>query len=612
MLPFLFLLGKKDLFAFYHIVVYPLRVMWKQAQETFIANWPYIVSLFLLLAGTALAIVTIAVSSSKHKKFVEELERTMDSSRIFIIDIRSQMVRDFVVTAPHAITNPYPLADFYHQFPPSEQKRVIQWVNAVSDPETSAPDYLETDTSAGSSKTKTYFSMLQVDSFDPEQGILHLRSYLLKSMETNQANSRKPKNRGLASMKQYQLGLKNGSKRKGATLVFHFAYRRIQDKDKPLNPLVMKQVQNAVSPLVTSRRIMMQIDGNEFIIADFHIPGMPDGLHLAKDCVDAIRRYLAINGYATKIDFRVALVEHRLFPTKDDAAILEEGKRSVSIAFSNPAPIYFYEKGKESFRNDPESNDSYRTEVERIIHDNKIRTRFRPIYSVQEEKVFGYLMKSEPINTYFDSMDDLHDYAARTGDDHDLFATIARNSVPVFVNEVKDPDSLLFYNVRVEDRDFMLSVFARLKAAKSTHIVFLFKESDIRAHFDSNHPEDIVSDMKQIKAKGFHVGLLLEEGELGLPASTYSAYDYFVCSFRFAGIATNMDAKIRSKLHSLVEKLLRYNKPIIASDIEGWDAIEIIVRSGLKYISSEFFAPYDPMLNPIPNKSMKKVRDMRR
>ena len=73
-----------------------------------------------------------------------------------------------------------------------------------------------------------------------------------------------------------------------------------------------------------------------------------------------------------------------------------------------------------------------------------------------------------------------------------------------------------------------------------------------------------------------------------------------------------MDAKIRSKLHSLVEKLLRYNKPIIASDIEGWDAIEIIVRSGLKYISSEFFAPYDPMLNPIPNKSMKKVRDMRR
>ena len=80
--------------------------MWKQVQETFIANWPYIVSLFLLLAGTALAIVTIAVSSSKHKKFVEELERTMDSSRIFIIDIRSQMVRDFVVTAPHAITNP--------------------------------------------------------------------------------------------------------------------------------------------------------------------------------------------------------------------------------------------------------------------------------------------------------------------------------------------------------------------------------------------------------------------------------------------------------------------------------------------------------------------------
>ena len=38
----------------------------------------------------------------------------------------------------------------------------------------------------------------------------------------------------------------------------------------------------------------------------------------------------------------------------------------------------------------------------------------------------------------------------------------------------------------------------------------------------------------------------------------------------------------------------------------------ILDMAGLKYISSEFFAHYDPMLNPIPNKSMKKVRDMRR
>ena len=60
-----------------------------------------------------------------------------------------------------------------------------------------------------------------------------------------------------------------------------------------------------------------------------------------------------------------------------------------------------------------------------------------------------------------------------------------------------------------------------------------------------------------------------------------------------------MDARIRSKL------------PIIASDMEDWYAIEIIVRSGLDYISSDAFAPYELMLNPPPAKSVKKIRDMK-
>ena len=73
-----------------------------------------------------------------------------------------------------------------------------------------------------------------------------------------------------------------------------------------------------------------------------------------------------------------------------------------------------------------------------------------------------------------------------------------------------------------------------------------------------------------------------------------------------------MDAKIRSQMHSLVEKLLKYKRPIIATDIEGWDSIELLVRSDMRYISSEFFAPFDPMITPPPSKSVKKIRDIKR
>ena len=39
------------------------------------------------------------------------------------------------------------------------------------------------------------------------------------------------------------------------------------------------------------------------------------------------------------------------------------------------------------------------------------------------------------------------------------------------------------------------------------------------------------------------------------------------------GNAKDMDALVRSQLHVMVEKLLKYHKPIIANDIEGWASL---------------------------------------
>jgi hypothetical protein len=118
--------------------------------------------------------------------------------------------------------------------------------------------------------------------------------------------------------------------------------------------------------------------------------------------------------------------------------------------------------------------------------------------------------------------------------------------------------------------------------------------------------------MRLIKAKGYEVALLLSESDLLLPPNLYNAFRLlrrFLRLRRFS--ATGMDTRIRSELHALVEKLLKYNKPIIASDIDGWNAIELLVRSGLNYISSESFAPYNQMIVPLPPKNVRKVQDMK-
>ena len=155
----------------------------------------------------------------------------------------------------------------------------------------------------------------------------------------------------------------------------------------------------------------------------------------------------------------------------------------------------------------------------------------------------------------------------------------------------------------------MLHVFAKIPQSKAANLIFLFRENDLRTHLDPNATDNMIEDLRQIKAKGYDVGVLLEQSELTLPSEIYGVFDYFVVSFSFAGNASEMDSRIRAKLHSLVERLLKYHKPIVATDIQGWASIELLVRSGMNYVSSQDLDPYDPMILPLAQKSLRKIVD---
>ena len=68
---------------------------------------------------------------------------------------------------------------------------------------------------------------------------------------------------------------------------------------------------------------------------------------------------------------------------------------------------------------------------------------------------------------------------------------------------------------------------------------------------------------------------------------------------------------MRSDLHASAEKLLRYKKPIIASSLENWNAIELVYNSGIDYISSEAIAPYSPLFIPLSEKTVDTLKNLK-
>jgi hypothetical protein len=105
--------------------------------------------------------------------------------------------------------------------------------------------------------------------------------------------------------------------------------------------------------------------------------------------------------------------------------------------------------------------------------------------------------------------------------------------------------------------------------------------------------------------------LLLSGKSLMLDASIYGKCDAFFVDFADSADETNMDTKIRSELHALVEKLLKYGRPIIANSVMSWNAIELLVGSGLSYLSSDVFAPYETIFKPLNDKNVERIAQMK-
>ena len=569
--------------------------------------WPVWTAIAIILAGLIFLAITFGLDSKREKKYEEKLADQNSSTRIYIIDVPKDKVTYFNVASP-GNRHQSNLADFYRHFPAAEQKKVINWVNALLDGVAGASDFLETDVNDANDR-KQYFSMLQAESVDPKRKILHLQSYLFKYMASSKASHSGINNHGLSTLKDYSKALEKNGRKRGATIVYRLLYRKAQQREREIDPVVFTQVKNVLFPFAEKGNFLIACSGNELILGDAKANERPKAAFLVKEGLAAVNRFLLVNALSTRIECRCGAVENYRFPA-DCETLVSQARKMAEIAFDENQSLVWYEKGKEN--RSVLDDSSYRTEVERIINEKRIAYAFRPIYSVKDEASIGYFAKADPKDTYFDSMEELKDYASRTGDDRELFTTVARNLIPLFVNERLSPKEKLFFPVRVEEKAFLLSVFPRIAKAKDANLVLLFDENDIRSHTDPSDLSTASDDIVTIKAKGFEVALLLGEAGLNLPSNVYSVFDYFVCGFGNSGSGAEMDTRIRARLHSLVEKLLKFNKPIIANDVQGWGPIEILVRSGLSYISSQDFSPYDAMILPLPPKSVRRVSDMKK
>ena len=132
----------------------------------------------------------------------------------------------------------------------------------------------------------------------------------------------------------------------------------------------------------------------------------------------------------------------------------------------------------------------------------------------------------------------------------------------------------------------------------------MFDEQEI--YDNTENSDQIISSFIQLKEQGYKIALSLKDQDLIIDPLMYSNFDYFIVG---ASMVAEVKKNTRNRLGilTLVEQLLKYHKPIIATDLDGWQAIELIIKSGITIVSSDMISPSNDMLLPLEKKKVDKL-----
>lgn len=539
--------------------------------------------------GVALALFVVVfwiITQHSNRHYNSYIKNSVNSVRSVIVDLNKQEVRFFNRTYLRYVRT-IALEKYYWQFSKRDAKKINDWFNELLKKNSKTPDSCEVEVRLHRSR-HYYRSLLQLVNVDYDKRIINLDSYLF--LKTSQYH--------LSTLDENnKLKLSVGNK--GYTANFRFnAIARTGAKEE-ISPLLFMQLKEIVADMISSsQREMVETGKNEFAVVDFKAIDHNEALNYIHKLNNQMRKFLEINGNLERVVISVGLV-YNTYYKHNIRKIIEKARAMSEIAYQKNTLIITYSK---NMKNDFEE-DKFDSEIEQIIKKKQITYKFESVYGIKRERTIGYIVLPTPVNTSAETMAELYTRSVKTGENVQLLNIILKDSIAAF-NSSENHDTILFRHLRFGETDNFL---AALKANnKSVNQAIIFDEYDIS--YSANEDKEFVDKIKKYQERKIDVCLALSDKSLVLDHKTYALFDYF---FVYTNeIAHKRDESTNMAIRTIIEKLLKYNKPIILANVDSWSTIELFIRSGVEYVASSVITPLDEKLLEPTSKTKAKIRRM--
>ena len=565
----------------------------------------FFVIALVVVAFLAFMISSIAISFNKDRRYIDRMKAESTTLRIYIIDVKRNRVIYFN-RSDLKNKKEIDMNTFYSHFHVNDIDKIKAWVFNICTNYATADKYLEADVLMNHGK-QTYYSLLKLQKFDATQGIIHLESFVLKYITPNNAPNKKKKKKvthtGVVKRSTMESLIVKEKSLKGSTFAIRFYYirKKVLSNDKIERYMIMT-LKNAVYPFASNPHVSRQIidnGENELLLFDLRIANRDEAMILATSVAHSIKKCIGVNGFSDAINFSIGVVENSQY-YQDLEMMIFKAQEACMSAQHNGQEVLLYRRQATPLV----ELERYKKEVENLMLPNSLRYLFRPIFDVAKRRTLGYFQYVKAYNSPFTTFAEMSKYAAKVDMSKDLFAMIARYVIPKFASERQEDHWRLFMVVSLQDIDHMAEILNQIPQTKKVHLVLVFYEQEINEN--ASNLQLLNDKLKALRSNKFELAMLMKDKNLLLDPSVYYNFDYFVAGSMMIG-EIRKNNRIRLSIHSLIESLLKYHRPIIATDLEGWQAIELIIKSGVSIVSSEIISSSNDMLLPIEKKKIEKL-----
>ena len=567
----------------------------------------FLVIVILLAVLLVFIIVTMSVINHSFRTYEKKLEQESISTRIYAIYVKNNTVTYFN-RSDMKDKRKMDLMSFYLHFHHNDSEKVQQWVYSICTNPRTAEQYLEADVLTNRGKA-TFFSLLKLIKYNPEVGVIHVESHILRYITpTNFSSKKKGVLTGVVKRSVMNGIITKGKSLRGFTFAIRFFYIRQKAlSNEKIERYMMMTLKNEVYPYASNKHQPRQIiddSGNEMLLFDIRIQSRDEAMRLAASISHSLKKSIGVNGYGDLVNFAIGVVENAQF-YQDFDTIVQKAQEACITAQQNGQDVFIYQKSRGPMS---QELNKFNDEVDKLIDSNNLRYLFRPIVDTSKKgSPFGYFEFVKAYSSPFSSFSEMSKYAAKVGRNRELFANVAKTIIPKFASEKPSQNCRLFLSVSMMDIDHMAEILPQIPQSKTIRLVLVFDEQEVNEN--SSQLELLNNSLKKFRTLGYEIALLLQDKNLLLDPSVYTNFDYFVAGASMMG-EIKKNNRVRLSIHTLIEQLMKYNQPIIATDLEGMQAVELIIKSGISIVSSEAISPSNDMLLPIEKKKMEKLHSM--